>query len=261
MPARHPHQIYPGFRSWKNDTPIQFTRRWLRYALVSLQIDPAIISFDAEDTAVEGAVSSCASGFAAASSGSSTAMHRSVYDDPRGFRAARRHVPCGRSRRARLSTLQLLWSKRRTRVSPPALAAVHRILKGSPGGVARLADVTDGIGRTSAEGLDVIAALAIRGVLTLDLTTRLGPSTPVRLSAVRMGPTTLESEIDGARTAKAVDVSDLEVSVADEPSLRDSLPSGATDGWPRESPVLTRAMAPKRQRAARPDSRHTHQNK
>ncbi len=184
MSVCHPQQSNPGFRSWKNDLPIFFTRRWLRYALVRLLVDPDVISFAADDTPIEGALLVVRVRLRGGDV-------RVVFYDaedlftqiPHEFGP---HVVMTRAdvlAEPRLTTLRMLWSKRRASVSPRARTAVYRALRDAPGGVGCLADVIDAIGRTSADGLDVVAALAMRGVLTLDLTTPLGPSTPVRLTA------------------------------------------------------------------------------
>lgn len=186
MPSVHPSRDYPGFRSWKNDDQIKYTRRWLRYALVSLLLDPDVIAFKAIDVDIEGVALAIQ---VTIRHGDVTILYFDAQDlfaqIPEGIGP---HVVITRAdimAEPRFTTVQTIWARARTRVPEHVTATVVAMLRHAPDFAAPLSEVVSAIGGNASDGFNSVAALAVRGVVTIDMAKRLGPQTLVSLSATR----------------------------------------------------------------------------
>lgn len=193
-----------GFKSYKSDRPIPYTRRVSRDALIQATLEPEISEL-APLKGSHGAPADAFFLFVVTTQGQRCAIALSdrsngvMFDPPAGCDAA--VAICIDSILAEpiLTTSRMIWSRREEIVPPAFMVKLLRRLGRSENGE-RLADLEDVLTEDPIKWVDYTMALACRGLVSVDYRNQLTDATIVRL-----GPVARENPSNGLRSAHWLD--------------------------------------------------------
>jgi len=174
----------PGFHSFKTSAPIHYPHRWHRDALIQLTLDPSITALAPSPISSSDLAEGVTAAFTAVygsvpvllglADGSTDDVFADVGDLPQ-LVLTRREVLA----EPRATTARMIWSARKTQVSPGDRIRVLQRLSRHPSGLP-ISALEEAIASPHGDPIDAILALACVGLVAIDATGHLRPETVVR---------------------------------------------------------------------------------
>lgn len=185
-PASEDLSRYPGFRSFKNEKPIHYPRRWQRDALIQAALDPLVSAMGPLERLDWPPLSEFC--FAVSIAGNDFAC---VIGDARQTRLKTPSLPFLHLSRAALvaeplfSTARAVWSRKRLTVDPVIRYRVIEMASLEVSG-AKAGDIIDSVGETPLEPVDVLLAMLAQGFLAGHLGNGLNSQTKLRSAVAQV---------------------------------------------------------------------------